>query len=272
MSRARNIKPGFFTNGDLIECSPLARLLFAGLWCEADRRGILEDRPKTIKLKLLPGDNCDIEALLNELSGHGFIRRYEVSGHKCIIIPKFGTHQHPHVNEQCNGLPEPEMHSASTVQTPEQNSSNREESLLPITENGLRNTDTPPAPSEGNVQKPKRPRSIKSPVPDDLAEQVPIDEWTDMGVEQSMSMENMRIETVRMLDHFRANGEEKANWVAAWRNWMRSPYRKTAANARASPNGRMSSEDVMAEATRLLSTESKPENVIDARFRLGGNS
>ena len=37
MARARNIKPGFFTNDVLADCDPLARLLFAGLWTVADR-------------------------------------------------------------------------------------------------------------------------------------------------------------------------------------------------------------------------------------------
>lgn len=35
--RARNIKPGFFSNDLLPECEPLARLLFIGLWCMADK-------------------------------------------------------------------------------------------------------------------------------------------------------------------------------------------------------------------------------------------
>lgn len=67
MARARNIKPGFFANEDLAECDPLARLLFAGLWCLADREGRLEDRPKRIRAELLPYDSCDADELLNQL-------------------------------------------------------------------------------------------------------------------------------------------------------------------------------------------------------------
>lgn len=107
MARARNIKPGFFTNADLIECDPLARLLFAGLWCEADRRGILEDRPKTLKIKILPGDNCDVEALLAELETWGFIQRYEADGVRCILIRNFEKHQNPHYKELPSALPAP---------------------------------------------------------------------------------------------------------------------------------------------------------------------
>lgn len=56
MARARNIKPSFFTNLELGECSPLARLLFIGLWCIADRKGRLEDKPKQIKIQTIPYD------------------------------------------------------------------------------------------------------------------------------------------------------------------------------------------------------------------------
>lgn len=141
MARARNLKPGFFTNGDLLECQPLARLLFAGLWTEADCRGILEDRPKTIKVKILPGDNCDVDELLNELQDAGFITRYQVGEHRCIFVKMFGKHQNPHQNEKPNALPAPECmgevdaevredSGASTVQAPEQHESDPAESLL----------------------------------------------------------------------------------------------------------------------------------------------
>ena len=46
MARARNIKPGFFRNADLVEMPIEARLLFIGLWTLADRSGRLEDRPR----------------------------------------------------------------------------------------------------------------------------------------------------------------------------------------------------------------------------------
>ena len=52
--RARNLKPGFFKNECLLSLSPLHRLLFAGLWCMADRNGILEDRPAKIKIEVKP--------------------------------------------------------------------------------------------------------------------------------------------------------------------------------------------------------------------------
>jgi hypothetical protein len=76
------IKPNFFLNEDLAQCPPLARLLFAGLWCHADCDGRLEDRPRRIKVLVLLYDDCNPDALLHELHDRGFIVRYEVGGRK----------------------------------------------------------------------------------------------------------------------------------------------------------------------------------------------
>jgi len=108
MARARNIKPGFFANEHLAECDPLARLLFAGLWCLADRLGRLEDRPKRIRAELLPYDMCDADDLLNQLQRHGFILRYEHGGARFIQVLKFGSHQNPHLKEAKSTIPAPE--------------------------------------------------------------------------------------------------------------------------------------------------------------------
>lgn len=116
MSRARNIKPGFFKNDVLAECDPLARILFAGLWCEADREGRLEDRPKRLKAEYLCYDDCDVDALLDQLSNGGFILRYAVGNCKYIQVLEFKKHQNPHVKEAASTIPAPGEHSASTVQ------------------------------------------------------------------------------------------------------------------------------------------------------------
>ncbi len=109
MARARNIKPSFFKNEKLAECSMAARLLFAGLWTLADRRGILEYRPKRIKVEVFPYDDVDIEPLMEELEreGHAFIERYEAKGRHCVLITGFLEHNRPHKDEAANDLPAP---------------------------------------------------------------------------------------------------------------------------------------------------------------------
>ena len=71
--RARNIKPGFWRNEELAEISPAGRLIFIGLWCMADREGFLEDRPKKIKLEILPYDDLDVNTELEVLFKHYLI-------------------------------------------------------------------------------------------------------------------------------------------------------------------------------------------------------
>lgn len=115
MARARNIKPGFYKNEDLAECSVWARLIFPGLWMLADREGRLEDRPKRIKGELLPYDSVEVDPLLCELVKFGFILRYEVSGQRYIQILKFAEHQTPHVREQASTIPAPEGIEQSTA-------------------------------------------------------------------------------------------------------------------------------------------------------------
>jgi hypothetical protein len=100
MARARNIKPGFYKNEDLAECSIWARFIFPGLWMMADREGRLEDRPKRIKAELLPFDTQDADPLLRELDSHGFIIRYQIEGASFIQITKFLDHQAPHYSEK----------------------------------------------------------------------------------------------------------------------------------------------------------------------------
>ena len=108
MARSRNIKPGFFKNDELAEIEPLGRILFAGLWCMADREGRLKDRPKRIKAETLPYDDCDIKELLQALANKGFILRYEIDGEGYIQIQNWHKHQRPHVKEVPSEIPPPE--------------------------------------------------------------------------------------------------------------------------------------------------------------------
>lgn len=105
--RVRYLKPSFFVNESLAECAPLTRILFAGLWCLADRDGRLEDRPAQIKALLLPYDSCSIGEMLEELATRNHIIRYEVASQKLIEIPSFLKHGHAHKDEKTGNYPPP---------------------------------------------------------------------------------------------------------------------------------------------------------------------
>lgn len=125
-------------NDTLADVEPLGRLLFAGLWCIADREGRLEDRPRRIKAEVLPYDDCDVDQLLDQLVRHEFIQRYQVGGEQYIQIINFSKHQNPHKNEADSVIPGPEdatytqapdKHSTSTVQVPDMHNTNPADSL-----------------------------------------------------------------------------------------------------------------------------------------------
>lgn len=155
MARARNLKPGFFRNADLVELPVEARLLFAGLWTIADREGRMEDRPKQIKMEIFPADSFDVDSMLSMLEQSGFIERYEVNGNKYLQVVNFGKHQNPHRDEKASSIPAPCKHCASTVQAPCDIDANRADSLNPITDSLVSVTNVtegdnklPPCPHE----------------------------------------------------------------------------------------------------------------------------
>jgi hypothetical protein len=135
MARARNIKPSFFTNEDLVELPFEDRLLFIGLWTLADREGRLEDRPKRIKMAVFPADNVDVDASLARLAKSGFIARYEARGIACIQVLNFAKHQNPHVREAASELPSIGENETSTVPAQCQHSASHADSLNPYSLN-----------------------------------------------------------------------------------------------------------------------------------------
>ena len=136
MARARNIKPSFFTNELLGTEEPMVGMTFVGLWCLADRDGILEDRPLRIKAELFPyRENLDVNGYLTVLQRLGFIQRYVVDGLGYIQIINFQKHQNPHHTEKPKNYPKYQRLTDITVKEPlcngETQVSKRSDSFIP---------------------------------------------------------------------------------------------------------------------------------------------
>lgn len=204
MARARNIKPGFFKNEDLAECSPWARLCFAGLWTLADREGRLEDRPKRIKGELFAFDSVDVEQMLTELEGRGFLVRYRNLDGSFIQIYKFLTHQSPHYSEKDSVIKPPELPESAEHQDTEKPATSKKvhpikrgsqppDSLIPDSPNpdSLNNppgvlTDTaPPLETLSPETPPPKPKPAKTPKP----EPVPIETLIAAGLDEQTAAE-----------------------------------------------------------------------------------
>lgn len=106
MSRIRSIHPGFFTDDDVMELSIPARLLFIGLWCDADDQGVFAWKLKSMKARLLPSDDVDMAALLAELVAVGKVKRFEVDGQVFGAIHNFRIWQRPRYVQAIHPLPD----------------------------------------------------------------------------------------------------------------------------------------------------------------------
>src|SRR5690242_3797064 len=111
MARIRTVKPEFFTSEDIVSLSAFARLLYIALWCEADKEGRMEWKPRTFKMRYLPADDVAIDALCKELIERRLIVLY---GNGLAFIPGFAKHQHINPRESASILPAPDASARVT--------------------------------------------------------------------------------------------------------------------------------------------------------------
>lgn len=96
MARIRTVKPEFWCDEKLSECSLSARLTFIGLWTFADDEGRLDHQPARLRMQIYPCGSVSlgkIREFLGELSERSLIRIYVVDGKEYIDIPNFTKHQ-----------------------------------------------------------------------------------------------------------------------------------------------------------------------------------
>ena len=197
MARIRTIKPEFFTSEDIVGLSPLARLLYIALWCEADREGRMQWKPRTFKLRYLPADDAPIDALCAELIAAGLVVLY---GDGLAYIPKFARHQHINPREGASCIPGP-------VDKSRDSDASARVSDAQVGREGEGR--------EGDTHKPLA-RDWVLPKP-----------WGLWAVENfpHWSAETVRLIAGQFATHFRAeNAECNADgWRAAWEKWCFDP-------------------------------------------------
>ena len=96
MARIRSIKPEFWTSEQVMKCSPLARLLFIGLWNFCDDAGRRKASAISIKAQIFPGDAVEtaaVRALIDELAKVGLVRLYCVDNAEYLCVTGWAKHQ-----------------------------------------------------------------------------------------------------------------------------------------------------------------------------------
>lgn len=245
MARARNIKPGFFTNEVLAELSFESRLLFIGLWTIADRAGRFNDRPKRIKMQLFPADSVDVDGLLSDLAKSGFIWRYEVDGERYCQIVNWDKHQNPHKHEAESEIPAPVDRRKPAPAQEIDDSTSKHGSSTAIGGSGTDIVGSRPAdslipdsliPDSLIASSDKRKRASALP-----ASFEPKESHHDLASSLKVSL---KAEWLKFKDHHQAKGSTFSNWDAALNTWLRkaaefqqaraSPPYQTAADKRIS--------------------------------------
>ena len=221
MARRRTLAPEFFSDEDISSLPFEARLLYAGLWCYADRDGRLEDRPKYLKAMIFPYDRVDVEKLLNLLaSPQGldrptkvFIHRYVIDDRNYLEIPEFTKHQSPHHTEQHSRIP-----AFNGVLTARERLevSKVQDAHYPISDPI---SDQRPETRAANTAKKKRPS--KTTIPPDFTISEEVKTW-------AAKHGHTRLE--ERLEHFRdyalAKDYRNVDWDAAFRGAIRTDWAK----------------------------------------------
>lgn len=109
MARLRSIKPEFWTSEQIAECSPIARLLFIGIWNFCDDKGIHPCSAKRLKMEVFPADEFTHEQVAEwvlELIDAGLLKAYLHEGEGFLKVTGWAKHQKiDHPNKGGHPLP-----------------------------------------------------------------------------------------------------------------------------------------------------------------------
>ncbi len=217
MPKGRHLKPEFFTDKHVVSVTPLARLLYQGLWCYATDCGHLDDEPLELKMRILPADSCDVDELLGELVSVGRIER--AGG--VIHLPKLGEHARvdKRYETRCDACKQPGNHGVTTTSkgspsTPGTQGPQRDHSGTTTGPLSDHDADGDGDGDGDGMVKGARKRATQ--IPDDWK---PNDGHTAYAVEQQLSLD---IEADQFRDYHRAKGSTMKDWDAAFRTWLRN--------------------------------------------------
>jgi hypothetical protein len=218
--KIRGVKPDYWTDEDIVELSIPARLLFIGLWNLACDNGHVPDKPKQIKMRLLPADALDVDKLLTELEANGRLKRLDGT----IEIHNFAHHQKPHrrwwttcalpfcsIPEDApeQGFNRGETHSGTHPQPGNNRGTTVGNGRTTADGEGEGDVD-----SDGELSRPATKRAHK--LPDDWA---PNDTHKRIAVEQRVPVD---VEATKMRDWADSKGITRKDWDATFRNWLRN--------------------------------------------------
>lgn len=219
MARIRSVHPSMFTDECWVSCSLGARLLFIGLWTDADDQGVFEWKPLQIKMRLLPGDNLDISALLEELRGAGLLKGFTEAGKSYGAIKDFLKFQRPKKPRAQFPLPA-DLQAFVSGDGEEQADlfGGEVPNRFPTGGENLNQMEgrgeERRMESEGRGTRASRATGLPPDFPDDDAIRKAEERFTTEGVDV-----DARREAEKFRNHHAAKGSTFKSWPAAWGTW-----------------------------------------------------
>lgn len=113
MARMRSLKPEFWADEELAcQLTRDERMLYLGLWNQADEHARVRGNPSYIKGQVFPYDDDItpdiIEKMLGSLADLGKVRPYRVGVGSYLFLPNLGKHQRLETDKVPSRLPSPD--------------------------------------------------------------------------------------------------------------------------------------------------------------------
>lgn len=249
MARIRTIKPEFWSSEQVMACTPIARLLFIGIWNFCDDGGNHPMSPRTIKALVFPGDDITTEAvekLLAELVAADLLITYYADGKIYLHVQGW---RHQKIDKRTFKypafVPSADANSESGRRVLDEESSNGSRGLPPGREGMGKGEDQHNSNAgEFDFSDPRQPVDPKTPCemtlewkPDEkllkayaLRMAIPVNAFTDEA-------------TASFVCHYSASGrfETQVSWVSLLVKWVKRDF-AAASNVRPFPVRRQSNE------------------------------
>lgn len=223
MARIRSIKPEFWTSEQIAECSPIARLMFIGMWNFCDDYGVIPASVKRLKMQLFPSDESigsdDIRRMITELSSNGLIEEYSVENKEYWYVTGWDSHQKPDCK---TGLyPRPDGQIGTKIRR--KNADHSPNVRQPFAQGEGEGEGKGKGEGEGEV-KPTRSASAdkakrRSRIPEDYSpKESHVAKAKTKGLSLSDELEGFK-------DFHTGKGSVMADWDAAFHTWLRNSTR-----------------------------------------------
>lgn len=133
MARIRSLKPEFWDDRKLARATSRdARMLYMGLWNQADEHSRVNGDELWLKGRIFPYDDditpSDVRVCIDELVAAGRVQRYEVAGDPYLFLPKLAQHQRLEPSKGVSRYPAPEVGAQQSAPGADKSAQNPEQS------------------------------------------------------------------------------------------------------------------------------------------------